>query len=101
MIFASVTLLITADIFNKKSAFSKTLSMLNFPTPRGGGIQDAEIGTAAMADLDELKYIDEEFSPRDNKDERGNTNITNTSKNAASEQVVKGETSGRYNLRSA
>jgi len=93
MIFASVTLalLITADIFNKKSAFSKTLSCM----------QDAEIGTAAMADLDELKYIDEEFSPRDKKDERGNTNMTNNSNNAASEQVVKGETSGRYNLRSA
>ena len=54
-----------------------------------------------MADLDELKYIDEEFSPRDKKDERGNTNMTNTSNNAASVQVVKGETSGRYNLRSA
>ena len=54
-----------------------------------------------MADLDELKYIDEEFSPRDKKDERGNTNMTNNSNNAGSDQVVKGETSGRYNLRSA
>ena len=50
---------------------------------------------SAMADLDELKYIDEEFSPRDKKVERGNTNMTNNSNNAAGEQVVKEETSAK------